>query len=275
MRELIGIKQALALLLLLTAVASGQTQRRREPPQRELFPAQFLPPLMRAAQAGRLDKVRVLVKGGADVNEKFDDLGGITALMVAAGAGHIEVVKELLAAGADPNASAGIAHVGFFTPLVMAMNRRTDKNRLKLIDTLIAGGAQLNPPIWFHESPLCTALHMSDMELVKALIERGSDVNWENQFGTTPLHAAVTDGNAEVAFVRLLLDAGTDPNKPRLWTGDDCVSILEFLDDQLKMSREMKLPRDSVREEMRRLIIQRGGKKFRTSNSQGKPCKSW
>jgi len=77
---------------------------------------------MSAAQAGRLDKVRVLLKGGVDVNEKLDALGGMTALMLAAAAGHLEVVKELLKAGANPNALAGIAHVGFFTPLVMAMN---------------------------------------------------------------------------------------------------------------------------------------------------------
>ena len=242
-------------------------------PTTKLFPPEYLTPLMRAAQAGRLDKVRILVKGGVQVDEKLDDLGGITALMLAAAGGHVEVIKELLAAGADPNASAGIAHVGFFTPLVMAMSYHK-KNRLELIDALIAGGAQLNPPVWFHESPLCTALHMTDMELVKALLERGSDVNWENQHGTTPLNAAVFDGNARVEFVRLLLKSGADPNKPRVHLEDDCVSILESLDDELKLSRQMKIPRDRVREEIRRLIVQHGGKKFR-SKAQGLTCSSY
>ena len=268
------MKPAIALLLLVAMLVGGQAQRRREPlPTPQLFPSQFLTPLMRAAQAGRLGAVRWLLTSGVDVDEKLADLGGITALMVAANAGHIDVVKELLAAGADPNASGGIAHVGFFTPLVMAMTHHK-KNRLELIDVLVAGGAQLNPPVWFHESPLCTALHMGDMELVQALLKRGSDVNWENEYGTMPLKAAVTDGNAQVALVRLLLKSGADPNKPRLKMEDECVSILEFLDDQQKMSRELKIPRDGVQEEIRRLIIQHGGKKFR-SKPQGMFCRSF
>jgi len=266
------IKKVIAVLLLFATVASGQSQRRRTTPDKP-FPAEYLTPLMSAAQAGRLDKVRVLLKGGVDVNEKLDALGGMTALMLAAAAGHLEVVKELLKAGANPNALAGIAHVGFFTPLVMAMNG-VNKNRFDLIDTLIAGGAQLNPPVWFHESPLCTALHLNDVELVKALLKRGSDVNWENEIGTTPLGAAVTDGNASVTLVRLLLEAGADPNKPRLWVGDDCVSILQFLDDNLRMSRENNMPRDKVRGEISGLIVQHGGKKF-SGKSNGGPCKSW
>lgn len=268
------IKATIGLLLLLATLASGQPQRRRRLPQTPLrFPPEYLTPLMRAAQDGRLGAVRYLLSSGVDVNETLDELGGISALMVAAGAGHVEVIKELLRAGADPNASAAIAHVGFYTPLVMAMTPRK-KNRFELIDALIAGGAQLNPPVWFHESPLCTALHMNDTELVKALLKRGSDVNWENQYGTTPLSAAVTDANTEVALVRLLLNAGADPNKPRLKGEDDCLSILEFLDEQLKTSRELKIPRNRVREEIRVLIIQHGGKKLR-SPTQGMFCRSF
>ena len=268
------MKPAIALLFVVAMLAEGHAQSRRRPRVEPLrFPAEYLTPLMRAAQDGRLGAVRYLLTSGVDVNEKVDDLGGITALMLAAAGGHVEVVKELLRAGADPNASAGIAHVGFFTPLVMAM-APPKKNRLELIDALIAGGAQLNPPVWYHESPLCTAVHMNDIELVIALLKRGSDVNWENQYGNTPLDAAVTDGNADVALVRLLLKAGADPNKPRLKMEEDCLSILEFLDYQLKTSRELKMPRNRVQEEIRLVIIQHGGKKFR-SPTQGMFCRSF
>jgi ankyrin repeat protein len=98
------------------------------------FRDDLMPPLMRAAGDGRIDEVRKLLQSGADANEKLDGLG-ITALMVAAGRGDLEIVKLLLKAGANPNAAGGVAHVGFFTPLTLAMNP-ANKNRLEVIDTL-------------------------------------------------------------------------------------------------------------------------------------------
>jgi ankyrin repeat protein len=152
-----------------------------------------------------------------------------------AGRGHLEIVKVLLKAGTDPNAAGGVAHVGFFTPLTIAMNRR-NKNRLQVIDTLIAGGARLNPPAWFPQSPLEVAVIGNDIEMMRALLKRGSDVNWEDQLGNTALATAVTIGEPNVDVVRLLLKPGPDPNKPKLWAGDDCVSILQFLDEQQKIA---------------------------------------
>jgi ankyrin repeat protein len=63
--------KSIALLLLLATLASGQAQRRRQPPQKPLrFPPEYLTPLMRAAQDGRLGAVRYLVKSGVDVDER-------------------------------------------------------------------------------------------------------------------------------------------------------------------------------------------------------------
>jgi ankyrin repeat protein len=219
---------------------------------------------MRAAAAGRLDEVRGLVKAGADVNEKAESLG-FTALVLAAGAGHLEVVKVLLEGGADPNAAGGAAHVGFFSVLTAAMARRNE-NRLELIDTLIAAGAKVNPPKWFPESPLDWAVRERDLEMLRALLKRGADANWENEIGSTPLVTAVTAAEPDVELVRSLLAAGASPNKPRLWVGDDCVSILEYLDGWLEASR------DEGREEIGRLLVQSGARKYR-AKSNGTPCK--
>jgi len=137
-----AIKPAIFLLLLLAVLASLIQPRSDletppelfpmefitpsmadlEKPQPEYFPAEFITPLMAAAQAGRVDDVRRLLHSGADVNENVEDLGGLNALMLASWRGHVEVVKVLLEAGADPNASGGIAHVGYYTPLVMAVS---------------------------------------------------------------------------------------------------------------------------------------------------------
>jgi ankyrin repeat protein len=255
------------LLLLFTAALLGGAAPRAAPAdtKRQQIPADFMTPLMHAAAAGRVDEVSKLLRAGANVNEKIPELG-LTALMLAAGRGHLEVVKLLLKAGADPNAAGGVAHVGFYTPLTMAMERR-NQNRLEVIDALIGGGARLNPRVPFPQSPLGAAVEKNDIEMIRALLKRGSDVNWENEVGNTALVTAITLGEPSVDVVKLLLDAGADPNKPRLWIGDECMSILTSLDERETMSP------DEVTKEMRRLIVQAGGKRY-TQNAHGGPCKS-
>ena len=233
------------VLLFLTAIFASASQNLSD----------VVTPLMRAADAGRVDEVRRLLQNGADVNEKMDGLGGLNALMLASRRGHLEVIKVLLKAGADPNSSGGNHPMGFFSPLTFAINRE-NKNKLATIGTLIAGGARLNPPASFHESALDTAINENNIGLVRALVKRGSDVNWESKFGTTPLATAVTTGERRVNIVRLLLNAGADPNKPRLRYGDDCVSILKWLDN------EQSVAPNRVAAEMRRLILRAGGQKY-------------
>jgi ankyrin repeat protein len=221
-------------------------------------------PLMRAAEAGRLEEVRNLLKSGADINEAIPGIG-VTVLMIAAGRGDLQMVKVLLAAGANPNAAGGVAHGGFWSVLTFAMKPQ-NKNRLELIDTLIAAGAKLNPQPGFPESPLQAAVKSDDIEMLKALLQRGSDVNWENEIGDTALITAIAIAEPNVDIVRVLLNAGANPNKPRLWVGDDCVSLLTFLGLPSRNSK------DKVRVELRRLLVQAGAKNF-SVNSRGKPCK--
>ena len=218
--------------------------------------------LVRAAEQGRLNGVRVLLRRGAAVDEK-NELG-MTALMLAAGAGHVDVVKALLAAGADPNASGGVAHVGAWSVLTMAMNP-LNRNWLEVIDALIAAGGKVNPPSSVDISPLTHAVVQCDTSMIKALLARGADVNWENEISSAPLVTAVTNGEPDVEVTRLLLEAGADPNKPRLSVGNECVSILSYLDGWLERSS------DKDREEIRRLLERAGAKRYR-ENSNGKPC---
>lgn len=43
------------------------------------------------------------------------------------------------------------------------------------------------------------AVRKRDIEMFKVLLERGADVNWENEIGTTPLETAAAFGSAPAA----------------------------------------------------------------------------
>ena len=75
-------------------------ERGGEPPTGPVNPGAE-PPLIVAARAGDMNRVRTLVGEGADVNA-FGN-GRQTALMAAAQQGHGDVVNALLEAGADAN----------------------------------------------------------------------------------------------------------------------------------------------------------------------------
>jgi uncharacterized protein len=239
--------------------AKAQQQRPEPAVTQEEISDESMPPLMRAAGQGRVDEVRRLLKNGANVDKRAEL--GVTALMVAAGGDHPDIVKILLDAGADPNALAGMTHPRIIiTPLIIAMNPR-NKKRLEIMDCLIAAGAKVNPPASFYESPLIDAVTKHDLEMIKALLDRGADVNWANEIGHSALVRALTDGNGpDLSVIKLLLDCGADPNKPRIQAGTDCISTLEYLDGWLRGSKT-KL---QARLEARRLLIEYGAKKYRT-----------
>ena len=60
------------------------------------------------------------------------------------------------------------------------------------------------------ERALEDAVTNCDIALVKLLLDAGADPNVHNPYGTTVLEDAVT--NCDIALVKLLLDAGADPN---------------------------------------------------------------
>jgi uncharacterized protein len=160
--------------------------------------------LMVAAEHGQSEVIQALVRRKADVNLKhYSDL---TALMLAAGGGYTEAVKVLLSAGADPNAMGFYFHYGNFTPLMFAIRSKSE-NKLRVIDALIAGGAELNSKRAVR-TPLMVAIENDDPDMIAALFKRGADVNGRGGSDITPLMFAAIGGTPRV--VRALLDAGAD-----------------------------------------------------------------
>lgn len=201
-------------------------------------------PLMRAAENGNVDRVRALLKGGADVNAAFPHWGH-TALMIAAGEGHLVIVKALLAAGADPNAVA-FGHGGVPGAAWMFAMNRCNKDWLEITDAMLGAGVKLNPKTGIYMSPLAYAIGRNDRVLIDALLKRGADVNLsDEETGETPLMFAARYSTPEV--VRVLLAAGAAVNaknkegrtalsiaeldKDNLWR-DEIVSLLKWAQTQ-------------------------------------------
>jgi uncharacterized protein len=114
-----------------------------------------------------LDVLKVLIRNGVDFDAT--DLGGLTALMYACEGENAEAALELINAGADVNKVS------------------------------LAGENAL------HFALCC---HMKDnLDVVRALIEAGMDVNFPDPDGFTPLHLARMNYAGE-AVVKLLEDAG-------------------------------------------------------------------
>jgi ankyrin repeat protein len=140
-------------------------------------------PLMFAARVGDLASAKLLVAGGANVNDA--DAWGVSAIAMAAHAGFDDLVAFLLEKSADPNqSSAG------FSPLHAAIMRRDER----MVNALLEFGANPNAPV---ESWTPTRRSSKDYNFNPELV------------GATPFWLAARVAAPRV--MRLLVDYGADP----------------------------------------------------------------
>ena len=185
-------------------------------------------PLLFAARMGDLESARLLVAAGVDPNEmsgapkdetpaapngagatpamRRASTDGARALMVSTIRGNVEVTKFLLDSGADPNTG----ETGY-TPLHWAAgiwdNRFGEyganiglegEPKLEMVRALLAKGASINARI---TKPPFGALYGR---------EAGDTIINATLVGATPFALAAKAG--ELAVMRVLLEAGADPN---------------------------------------------------------------
>jgi ankyrin repeat protein len=142
--------------------------------------------LMLASRTGRLDAVKLLLDNGAQVNA-VETWGGTTALMSAVSERHLDMVKLLIARGADVKARS------YFVPSAHGRGFEgatpEPPNPKQAVDEL-AGG-------WL--TPLMFAAREGDLEIARALVAAGADLNVSAGDGKDALGLAIFNGQYELA----------------------------------------------------------------------------
>jgi ankyrin len=154
--------------------------------------------LLFAARQGKLDAVRALLDGGADVNQVGAD--NTSPLLIAVVNGHYEVASLLVERGANPS----VADANGRTPLYAAIDLRNvqwsqapapelpQATHLAMITKLLDAGAD------------------PEVKITGKVGHRGSfDMRWSDLKGGTAFSRAAWNGDIEV--MRLLLARGADP----------------------------------------------------------------
>ncbi|MGD2181510.1 ankyrin repeat domain-containing protein [Lusitaniella coriacea] len=160
--------------------------------------------LHQAVRGQSKEVIELLADRGADLNPI--GLAG-TPLQLAILENDIEIVRLLIAKGADVN--AGNSRVNFPLHTVARTDTeqaeftfhhvaRTEAEQVEMVELLIANGAKVNAcPNRSPRTPLHWAANRRNLEVARALIRHGADVNSHNFLsGITPLSEA--RGNQEM-----------------------------------------------------------------------------
>ncbi|WP_159823982.1 ankyrin repeat domain-containing protein [Arthrobacter sp. 9AX] len=128
-------------------------------------------------------------------------------LIAAAKANNVPLVQELIGRGGDVNAKDAIQDSAFLYAGAEGFN---DVLRLAL-----AAGADVAGTNRYGGTALIPASEHGHVETVQILIGAGVPVNHVNNLGWTAMQEAIllnTGGPRQQEVVRLLLEAGADPN---------------------------------------------------------------
>lgn len=177
--------------------------------------------LCSAAKDGELNKIKLLLSKGCDVNAK--NKYGKLALTTAAYWGHLEIVKFILELGVDvdqPDADGNTA--------LMSAAR---KPQIELIKFLLSRGSNPNKKTHSGATALmsvaiCEGMQPAKSEdyskVAKLLLLFGADPNLFDKSGATALIRSLFDKRVE--FIKLLLQAGADPTIGNL-SGRNAIEI--------------------------------------------------
>ncbi len=160
--------------------------------------------LMSAAKLGFVECCQILLAKGASASARGQ--GGYTALHLAVIDSQSEVVRLLVSSVDNVNCVADDGS----TPLHYAA-------KIDVVDVLLGASANLEARDKNGTTPLTFAAGGLGVDLARALLDRGAQVDTVNDHGWAPIHAAAKAGDA--AILRLLLERKTSHHPPPFWNG--------------------------------------------------------
>ena len=192
--------------------------------------------LMLAARIGALDVAKLLVERGADVNAK-ESWRNQTALIWAVDNNFPELTQFLIDHGADPNARASANDwdsqitaepraqyrpVGGLTVLLYAAR----SGCTRCVRSLLAAGADVDKPTPEGMTPLMIAIDNQSYDTARLLLDEGANPHVWDWYGRTalyiatdmssfrgrPSHPSSSSETSATDVVKLLLEAGVNPN---------------------------------------------------------------
>jgi hypothetical protein len=179
--------------------------------------------LQSASSAGRVDVVRILLDGKADVDREHN---GYTALQLASFWGHADIVRVLVEEKADVNrehnghtalsrvASKGLLSKGFVDVVTLLIGNRADVNHKYTID-------KYNNYEYFDRAStvllLAVRTSFDHVDLVSLLIHARADVNYVDEAGNFALGDAIRNDRDEIVKVLIELRADVHYFDERRW----------------------------------------------------------
>ena len=163
-------------------------------------------PLMAAAYQGKMDLIQRLIDAGADVKQEGYSVSTQepeTAADIAAYSGHLDILKLLLEKG---------GHTAEETIFKAAR-----AGHLEVVKFFVGKGAEVNKPSREGKTLLMEAAWWGHLELLEYLLESGADVHAVDQNGYTALSDAAANGGSEfpqqLEIVKALVRAGANVNQ--------------------------------------------------------------
>jgi len=154
--------------------------------------------LLYAAKEGIEDIVEQYAK--EDISLNGSDENGYTPLMWATRKGHTRIVQILSDAKADLDKQSSAGNT--------ALHLTAFHGHAAALSILLDAGANPNMPNYRKDTPLLLAL--PNAQLTKALVQHRADVNYRNDYESTPLKEAAQQGFLDTVDALLQGEASID-----------------------------------------------------------------